>query len=160
MRNLILYASTHGCTENCAQKLQEGLEGESVLLHIRRATEVSLADFDRILIGGSIHAGRIQKAVRRFCENKIKVLLKKTIGLFLCCMEEGETADEQFQNAFPEKLRKHATVTGLFGGAFDFDRMTGIERVIVRRIAKVEESVSKISEEQIENFIDAINKCG
>ena len=157
MKNLIVYASTHGCTEKCAKKVGEGLDGESEVIPVRQVKVRDLDAYERILIGGSIHAGRIQKSIRRFCENHIESLLNKKVGLFLCCMEEGESAQKQFDNAYPERLREHAVTTGLFGGKFDFDRMKTVEKFIVKRVAHVEESVSNISDKRIADFIKTMN---
>jgi len=81
--------------------------------------------------------------------------MNKKLGLFLCCMEEGEKANEQFENAYPENLRKHATATGLFGGEFTFEKMNFLEKSIIKKISKISESVSKINEKAINEF--AIN---
>lgn len=153
MKNLIIYASQHGCTESCARKLKEQLPGEVELLSLKSAGNVRPDDFDTILIGGSIHAGRIQKRIKTFCRDHRETLLSKTVGLFLCCMEEGETARKQFEDAYPEELRTHAKAQGLFGGAFNFERMNFLERKIIKKIAKVEGSVSRISQEAIDSFV-------
>jgi len=79
-------------------------------------------------------------------------LKQKTLGLFLCCMEKGKKAQEQFDAAFSKGLRAHAAAQGLFGGEFDFSRMNFLERKIVKKVAGVEGSVSRISEEAIELF--------
>ena len=70
MKTLILYATRHGCAEKCATKL-----------------------------GGSIHAGKIQKGVKDFCAKNLEVLKGKRLGLYLCCMEEGPKAEAQFAAA-------------------------------------------------------------
>ena len=158
MKTLIVYATTHGCTEECAMKIKDGLEDETTLVNIKKASVPNLHDFDTILIGGSIHAGMIQRKLKKFCKKNEALLLDKKLGLFLCCMEEGEKAQEQFENAFPQKLRDHAVAKGFFGGAFRFDRMNAIEKAIIKKVAQIESDVSKISEKNISNFIGAIKK--
>ena len=122
MKTLIVYASTHGCTKTCAEKIEAGLTGEKVVVNIKKEKAPDLKAFDQVIIGGSIHAGMVQKKIKSFCVSRSEVLLNKKIGLFLCCMDK-EKAQQQFDDAFPEKLRSHASVCGLFGGAFDFDKM-------------------------------------
>ena len=157
MKTLIIYATAHGCTEKCAVKVKEGLNGDAVLVNIKKAKVPEIDSFDAVVIGGSIHAGAIQKRVKKFCQKHTDALLATRLGLFLCCMEEGENAQAQFENAFPQNLRDHASAEGLFGGEFDFDRMKAIEKAIVKKVAGVDSSVSKISEENIQTFIDAMN---
>lgn len=100
----------------------------------------------------------IQRKLKKFCEKNEESLLNKKLGLFLCCMEEGEKAQKQFENAFPEKLRGYATAKGFFGGAFRLDRMNAIEKAIIKKVAQVESDVSKISEKNISNFVGAMKE--
>ncbi len=153
MKTLIIYATKHGCTEKCASKLKDRIDGEIDLVNVRNSSEIDLTNYDTIIIGGSIHAGKIQKKIKNLCRDSLKTLKEKRIGLFLCCMEEGETARNQFNEVFPEELIKHATATGIFGGEFNLEKMNFIERGIVKKIAHVNKSASKIDQEAINKFI-------
>jgi len=153
MKTLIVYASKHGCTETCAGKLKSGLPDGADLVNLKQERDVNIESYDTVLIGGSIHAGRIQSSVKKFCVDRIPALLQKRIGLFLCCMEEGLTARTQFENAFPAELRGHAAAKGLFGGAFTFERMNWVERTLTKKIAKMDQSISKINVDEISRFI-------
>ena len=62
-------------------------------------------------------------------------------------------AAKQFNQAFPAELRQHATATGLFGGEFILEKMGFAGKFLVKKIAKVEKSISKISAEAIQEFI-------
>jgi menaquinone-dependent protoporphyrinogen oxidase len=153
MKTLIVYASKHGCAETCAEKLQSGISGGADLIDLKRKADLNIESYDTVLIGGSIHAGRIQSAVKKFCKDRREILLRKKVGLFLCCMEEGETAQSQFETAFPAVLKSHAAAKGLFGGEFNFERMNWIERAITKKIAKTNISISKINEGAVSRFI-------
>jgi menaquinone-dependent protoporphyrinogen oxidase len=115
-KTLIVYATKHGCAEKCAGKLGAALFGEVTTLNAKNARKIDLADYGSIAVGGSIHAGRVQRSVRDFCARNLKVLEGKRLGLFLCHMEEGQKAAEQFVAAFPKELVVVATAKGLFGG--------------------------------------------
>ena len=159
MKTAIVYKSQHGCTKKCVRKLQDKVDIEIDVYNLKMKPDISLELYDTILIGGSIHAGRIQGQVKKFCNSNLNVLLKKNIGLFLCCMEEGETAQKQFNDAYPEALRNHAEAEGLFGGEFNLEKMNFIEKGIVKKVAKVEQSISKINNEvRIEKRIFG-NRC-
>ncbi len=152
MAALIVYATKHGCTEQCSLRLKDLLPGQVDLKNLKDAGKVDIDPYDTILIGGSIHAGQIQKKVRVFCRDFAEKLKHKHLGLFLCCMKEKETAQEQFDSAFPEELRTYAEAHGLFGGAFDFQKMNFIERKLVNKIAGINSSISRISEKAIARF--------
>lgn len=157
MSTLILYMTSHGCTEKAAQKLEQLLNDDVQSVNLKKRPPRDLSLFDTIIIGGSIHAGQIQRKVKQFCQDHLDTLKQKRLGLFLCCMEEGETAQKQFDEAFPAELRDHAAVTGLFGGEFDFNRMNFLQRAIVKKVAKITESVSKIKEDHIRQFAETLN---
>lgn len=152
MQTLIAYMSRHGCAKKSAHALRQRLPGIVDLHNIKSISQPNLALYDLIIIGGSIHAGKIQHQVRQFCEDHLEVLLQKKLALFLCCMETGEKAQEQLQSAFPEILRHHAINVDIFGGEFNFAKMNFIERYFVRKIARVDKNVSTLSEEKINAF--------
>jgi len=153
MKTLIVYATRHGCTEKCALKLQNSFAGETQLLNLKKSAKINLNDFETIIIGGSIHAGQIQKKVKNFCQKNSDLLKTKKIGLFVCCMEEGEKAAKQLEEAFPTELLKHASAIGIFGGEFNFEKMNFLERAAIRKIAGINRSISKIKQEEIDKFL-------
>lgn len=157
MKTLIVYSTTHGCTEKTANELRQYL-GETVSLsNLKKDTKHKLEQFERIIIGGSIHAGQIQKRVKTFCTNNLEELKTKELGLFICCMEEGEKAQKQLQYAFPEELHKAAKASAFLGGEFDFNKMNFFEKLIVKKVAHVEESTSNYNKEAIKTFSKKMN---
>ncbi len=152
MKTLIVYDTKHGCTQSAAATLKNLLRGDVTVAHVKERSGLDLNAFDIVIVGGSIHAGRVQRRIKNFCEENLAILEKKRLGLYLCCMYEGEKATAQFEGAFPEKLRKHAAAVGLFGGVVDFDKMNFVERAIVRKVSGVSETVSNVKEDAIERF--------
>ena len=52
----------------------------------------------------------------------------------------------------PEKLHQFAKVSAYFGGEFDLIKMNFFERLVVKKVAHVQESVSKIDHGDIKYF--------
>ncbi|WP_321370712.1 flavodoxin domain-containing protein [uncultured Draconibacterium sp.] len=157
MKTLITYCTTHGCTEKTANELKDFLGGEVLLVNLKKETVPDLTSFDRIIIGGSIHAGQIQKRVKDFCSQNLETLQNKELGLFICCMEEGEKAEIQLQDAFPKALLQSAKATASLGGEFNFNKMNFFQKLIVKKVAKVENSVSHINHDAIRKFSQQMN---
>ncbi|MTI81572.1 MAG: flavodoxin [Firmicutes bacterium] len=157
MKTAIIFASTHGTTEKLSQLLSEQLTGEVQLVNLKKKTKVILDEFDAIIIGGSIHAGGMQQKVKQFIEKNKEVLLAKKIGLFLCCMFDGEQAQKQFETAYPKELRCASISNGLFGGEFIFKKMNFVEKLIVKKVSGVTSDVSKIDIKAIEKFASDFN---
>ncbi|MDA3910572.1 MAG: hypothetical protein PF448_04355 [Bacteroidales bacterium] len=150
MKTGIIYDSQHGTCEKLATELAKGTE-QAVIIKLSKKTKIDLSEFDQIIVGGSIHAGNIQQTIKAFCQNHTHELLTKPLGLFLCGMHDKEM-DAQFQTAYPEVLRKHAKSKHCFGGEFLFGKMNFFERMIVKRIAKVKETTSKIDYRAVEQM--------
>ena len=158
MKCLIVYCSSHGTTEKAVRFLSEGLEGKVLAVDLKRDKEqLDLAKFDTVIIGGSIHAGNIQRKIKQFIRNNLNTLLEKNIGLFLCCMHDGESAIEQFNNAFPQELRKNSVAMGLFGGEFLLSEMNFLEKQIVKKVSGATIDQSNLDYEAIKEFATKLN---
>jgi menaquinone-dependent protoporphyrinogen oxidase len=158
MKTMIIYKSTHGCTEQVVKELADKLSGDITIVNLKNDKNPDFENYDRVIIGGSIHAGQIQRRVRNFCENNLEKLGYKEIGLFICCMYEGEQARKQLNDAFPEKLHQFAKTEAILGGEFNFEKMHLLEKFVVRKVANVDQSVSKIDHEAIEVFANKMEK--
>lgn len=158
MKTLIVFSTTHGCTAKAAAKLKEHLGDNTTLINLKEQSNPGLKDFDRVIVGGSIHAGQIQKRVKEFCNKNLNELITKEIGLFICCMEDGETAQKQLLGNYPEELIKNAKATAYFGGEFDFDKMNFFQKMIVKKIAHVDHSTSKMDYEAVRKFSKKMDK--
>jgi menaquinone-dependent protoporphyrinogen oxidase len=158
MKSIIIYESLHGSTEKCAMLLSEILNSDTQINRLKEMDNVQLNDFDVVIIGGSIHNGLIQLRIEEFIQKNNFQLLEKPLGLYLCCMEEGETARMQFERAFPSELREKAIATGLFGGEFNLKKMGFFEKRFIRKLTGIRSSISKIDADAIWAFAEKINK--
>lgn len=134
MRTLVAYASRYGTTEDCARELAKRLPGEVVLRDLRRNGREPIEGFDAVVVGGPIYAGRILAAVERFCDRNRKPLLRAAVGLFICCLYTGERAQAELESAFPAWLTAHARVRKVIGGAIEVQRLSLLDRFLVRAV--------------------------
>lgn len=158
MKTAIIFATNHGCTDKCARNLADNIGLDINLFNIEIAPNPDLENFETIIIGGSIHMGSINKKIKKFIDKNATALFKKKLGLFICCMYDGDKAIEQFNDAFPEDLRNKAVTHGFFGGEFNFDKMNFFEKAIVKKVANIEQSVSNINYTDIKEFAIKIKK--
>lgn len=153
----IIYATKHGCADKCAHTLANSLSTKTKLINIEIESNVDLTQYNSIILGGSIHAGAINKKLKTFMNKNLDSLLTKKLGLYICCMYEGDKALEQFQAAYPEELRNKAKAHGLFGGELALEKMDFMEKAIIKKVAKVDKSVSNINYSNIKAFSDIMN---
>ena len=158
MKTLIAYTSKYGCTKKCATMLSEKLNGEVTLHDLKRGKDISIASFDKVVVGGSFYMGSIQKEVKEFCAEHLKELESKPIALFICCMKEGEEAQAELDGAFPSELSAKAIAKEYLGGEFIFKKMNFLDRLIVKKVVKIEKDVSTLSIEKVDKLAEVLNQ--
>lgn len=158
MRTLIAYSSKHGCTEKCTRLISSQLTGEVERVNLKETPEVNLSTYDTVVLGSPVYAGRILDEVRSFTEEHLDDLMQKNLGLFICGMQEEHTIKKELELNYPAVLRKAAVAMDCFGGEYHFDTMNFMEKMIIKKVAKVKEDVSDIHEETIQRFAGSLNR--
>lgn len=171
MNTLIIYGSKHGTTEKCVSELSQRLTGRIDTCNIKKGSIPELAGYERVIIGGSIYVGRVQKEISEFCLNNISTLKQKKLGLFLCCtnMKEYET---ELKNAYPKELISTAAAVSIFGGEFKFKEMNFLEKAAIRMVSKelskddpsmavidMKKDMSMLNWDNINKFIELMNNA-
>ncbi|WP_027338909.1 flavodoxin domain-containing protein [Halonatronum saccharophilum] len=155
MKTLIAYGTRYGATEKAAKRLAEFIGEDAQLFNLKKddLKSLNLDDYEAVAIGGSIYAGNIQRRVKKFCEENMGALLEKRLGLFLCC-GDVERADEQLVTVFEDELVDKVDAKGYFGYEYDFKKMNFLFKLVIKMMAKVNESKSEINEENIKSFAE------
>lgn len=164
MRTLIVYATNHGTTADCARKIAEKLPDGAKICQLGRGKVPSLDAFDLVLLGGSIHIGKIQKKVQDFVVQQKSSLLVRRLGLFICCMADGDQADVQLKAAFPADLIEHAAAVGFFGGCYKFSQMSWLTRRMIAMIEKQQggrevdtrQDIDRLKPDAIDAFVQSL----
>ncbi|HWP79172.1 MAG TPA: flavodoxin domain-containing protein [Candidatus Acidoferrum sp.] len=156
MKTLIAYASKYGFTKTCAVTLAHKLPGKVDLCDLDAAGP-NLAEYDTVIVGGSVYAGQIRKPVKQFCAKNLEPLQKKRLGLFICGLAEGADAEKELETSFPKELLAAAAAKESFGGACDFGKMNFMEKAILKKITGSNESTSRIDEAHIARFAQRIS---
>lgn len=159
MNTLIVYSTKYGCTEKCAKMLLDRLNGKIELHNLKESKDTNVTEYDKVIIGGSIYMGKIQKEVSEFCSKNLDMLKEKKIGLFTCGIRDGNIADTQLNDSFPQEILSNAIAKETFGGEFIFNKMKFMDKFIAKKVAKADKDLSTISEESINKFAQLMNKA-
>ncbi len=154
---LIAYGSKHGCTEKCANLLKEELDGKVDLINLKDTNKINLSKYEKVIIGGSIYMGKIQKEVSKFSSKNLEILKEKEIGLFICAMQSEEIVEKELNENFPKELLDVAKSKESFGGEFIFDKLGFMEKEVVKKVVKVNSDKSSILKENISKFAEKMN---
>lgn len=154
MNTLIIYSSKYGCTTDCANYLKNGLLGSTTLIDIDQTNPKSIAweNYETIIIGSSIYIGSVSKKIRTTCNENIDLLLKKRVGIYICCAF-SEQKTEYFNKNFPPELLENALATMAFGGEARLEKMNTLDKLIMKAATKGQNTSLQISYVYMDEFI-------
>ncbi len=157
MKTLIAYATKTGTAEKAAEMIAEKLNEKPDVVNIGTSKTPDLSAYDFILVGGPIHMGRVNKAVKKFLAKNKKVLLSKRFGLYLAC-GYPEEIEKYFNAILGEGLKPRAEILSDIGYAYYLEKMGPIAQKVVFEFVKINETVEAYKPEAIQAIADTINK--
>jgi menaquinone-dependent protoporphyrinogen oxidase len=157
MSALIVYRTRYGTAGKCAGLLRDRLSAECHLADLKREREPTIEPHDTVIIGGSIYGGTIQREVVSFCDNHREALVQRKVGLFLCCLYQGEKARHQIHATYPSWLVAHAAVMSSFGGEIEIAQLSLLDRLVVRNLFGYKHDMSLLDMGELERFAQALN---
>lgn len=136
VKALILYATSHGATKVCAEKLAEALGGQADVAAVKHFSG-GTPPYDCVIVGSPVYGGSVLKEVKEYCRENSAQLARKPFAVFFSCLSESEAAVRGYlERNFPPELAGAALACASFGGAFYFSRLNFLERAIDRGLAK------------------------
>jgi menaquinone-dependent protoporphyrinogen oxidase len=146
---LIAYSTWAGATHDIADEIARIFRSKSYKVDVINANQnIDIEDFDVIVIGTSIHAGKTGRSFRNLIKNNLNVLNKKITAIFVVCanmivdskenrsetMTWLEQAIGKYKDFEPESI-------GLFGGATitsgdEFRKLNYFIKKIIRAMNK------------------------
>ena len=73
MKTAIIYGTTTGTSRKIAKIIASKLKGEVITIPVSKAKDACLLKYDFIIIGGSIHSGRIQSSIKSYVSRNSKI---------------------------------------------------------------------------------------
>lgn len=94
MGTAIIYATgftknTKGIADYMAHELKADV------FNLKQITKINLTDFDDVIFGTGVHAGKPYKPLVQFLDANRDALKGKNLHLFIVCMYNGEKGDAQ-----------------------------------------------------------------
>ncbi|MBO4978971.1 MAG: hypothetical protein J6D16_01040 [Clostridia bacterium] len=131
MNILIAYASKSGTTEDAAKMLGGHFSAHNVSYADLMAESPHVEDYDVIVVGSYVRAGKIAKDAAAFLQKNREAILARPFGLYLCCNFTDKALD-YFKSNFDEELWQGAASAMCFGGEIRLERQKGMDKLIMR----------------------------
>jgi len=118
-----------------------------------------ITEYDLVMVGSGIKIGKWTKEPEKFLKKYQNELTKKKVALFVCCgstqpLDEEEEKSKSIEEARTKYLEEKAAkynlqpvALGLFGGVYDFNKMSWFFRKTMSAVKpKLEEAGFKETE--------------
>jgi menaquinone-dependent protoporphyrinogen oxidase len=155
MNTLIAYAGRNGTSTQMANRIAAQVGGTAEVLNLKKQTLPSLEEYQQVIIGGSILAGSVPKALKKFMQENTAALLTKKVGLFLCCLVETDV-NKYFQDNFPEPIYSHAIEKRWLGGELIISEHNLIVRKMLKKVIGSSDDIHNLRWDEADTLASAI----
>lgn len=157
MKIAIIYCSKYGTTEKICRTLISQLPdtAQAKLFCLDQSRPDNLTEYDVIVLGTPIYAGKPRQRMTEFCDANIGLLLQKRLILFVCGMDRGH-AIKEIETTYPQNLISHSSLATFIEGEYLLDRMRLADRLILRIFFKVKASQTRDYTEEARILTDKI----
>ncbi|UJF19313.1 menaquinone-dependent protoporphyrinogen IX dehydrogenase [Vibrio sp. SS-MA-C1-2] len=141
---LLLYSSTDGQTIKIINHMKATLSTtfECEVIDLHTATNLDFSLYSRVIVGGSIRYGHLNKKLYQFIEQYQQILTEKEAGFFcvnLTARKKGKNKPET--NAYMQKFLQKSPWTpkyqSVIAGALFYPRYSWFDRFMIRLIMKI-----------------------
>lgn len=154
-KTAIIYSSKYGTTEKVAKMIAEKIAGnnEVTLIALNDDPKPDISTYNKVILGTSIYKGKPRSNMKDFYKNNQATFENKIIGLFICGgATKEQDKQKELKNAYPGYLHKVAIAESFIDGEYQLDKMSTIEKIMIRMKEKVKESVSNLDYDAIDVF--------
>ena len=153
---LVGYGTRYGSTAEVAERIGKVLRENGLTVRIVDIKEEDppsdLSDFDLVIVGSGILAGRWTKEPIEFLKKNKEILAEKDVALFVVCAYAAnpETRHDAFENYLVAVGKDLDPITpislGFFGGVIDFSKYNFAIRALMKRMVKSNAEDREVSE--------------
>ncbi len=142
---LLLYSSREGQTTKVLQYIAEHLaDFDCEIANLHETETVNFADYEKVLIGASIHYGHLNKGLYKFI-HRYRDELAQNKAAFVCLNLTARKEEQQkdtpqgspYVQTFLRKSPWQPELIGVFAGALRYPRYNVFDKFMIRLIMKM-----------------------
>ncbi|TFG13425.1 nitric oxide synthase [Candidatus Thorarchaeota archaeon] len=153
---LIAYGTRYGSTAEISERMGEIFTEKGMKTEVRDlkkdGTPTDLDEYDLVVVGSGILAGRWTKEPLKFLEQNKEKLAEKSVALFVVSAyaadsEKHDRVYEDYLVSVAEDLKPISPVSmGFFGGVIDFSKYNFAVRILMKRMVSSNAGDREVSE--------------
>ncbi|OHW63510.1 flavodoxin [Andreesenia angusta] len=151
MKTGIFYTSEHGTAEKAATELKKKIGGEVDLIDLKRERGY-VENYDNIILGSGIYAGKVSKELKSFIEKNLEEIMKRNHGVYICSREEGDNSKKYFTANFRFDLLQTSFCTAHLGHGIDLQKLGFIKKLLFKKVFQIKEDYTTLNEKEIDIF--------
>ena len=172
---LVVYGTRYGATASTSEAIAETLSKEGFevkVVNLKKDKVKDITEYEVVVVGSGIQMNKWTGEPEKFLKKFEKELARKKIALFVCCgstqplgEEEKNDAIERARTKYLEekaaKYNLHPIALGLFGGVYNFNKMSWLLRKTMSALKpQLEEAGVKETQRGVYDMrdLDAIRK--
>lgn len=161
MKTLIVYASKYGFTKEVVDQIKQSISHSCNVVNIKNEniSKQAIESVDNIIIAASMYVGAINKKMQEFIASNETDLMKKNIGIVVMAMQKDDVENEITSN-FSKELLNHSTFAEWIGGKFNIEKMSWMDKMIVKKVANCKETTTLFFDEKFKSIVNTIEKWG
>ncbi len=145
IKTLLLHSSREGQTEKILSFIEDRLtDHQCQKVNLHHIDDIDLLQYDKIVIGASIHYGHLNKKLYQFIDRYKQQLQESKVAFYcvnLTARKEEQKKDTPQKSAYVQTFLKKSpwepTLIGVFAGALYYPRYTWFDRVMIRFIMSI-----------------------
>lgn len=157
MKNLLVYRSKHGSIEEVMKYIQDNLpeESQNTLINLKKNKEsFKIQDANNIIIGTSVYAGTIHSEIKHFIKDNYSLLKDKNIYMIISCADKDKIPEVLDKNFGENKDCINEVIYA--GYAFKLEDMGFFEKMIIKKITKIEKSQKNLKMGAVNDLLDRL----
>lgn len=164
---LLVYATNHGHTGKIATRIAEVMRADGATVELRQigvASDPDPAEYDVVILGGSVHAGHHQRSLVDFAKRHARVLSDRPSAFFSVSLaaaeDDGDSRQQiaKYRDDFVEETGWTPRASASFAGALQYREYDVFTRVLMRLISRHEHHPTDASRDYVYTDWDAVER--
>lgn len=131
-KNIIIYYSHYGSTEQTAQWVAEGIGGNTDIYSIDETANLIFDDYKILILGSAVYMETVADPMKNYVIKNKERLLKKPLAIFVVCGSYLISGD-RYLSIFEEVLEKKTLIKTYFGGIINMEKLNDFHRRIMEK---------------------------